>query len=194
VSGEARPFKLGVREGGTLVPHPHSHAYRLELEESGPPRIVAAPDRDQVGLLIGLSRTLPAPFHLIYVLLGSRGLRPAGRYTTVEPLSREELELFLDRFRGLLEQDGRHHVWIGSAVEPSTLVYDQHQLLLLYGRLDAYQPVLRAAGMGDGPVVLPDAHEHLCHDRFDLAENELLSSRSWTWYPLEPGDEPLEGW
>jgi hypothetical protein len=175
------------------VPFAASHAFRVEPERHGPARIVAAPDRDQVGLLIDLSRMLPAPFHVVYVALATRGLRPTGRYQSMEPLAREELETFLSRFRGLLERDGRHHLWIGSAVEPSTLVYDHHQLLLLYGRLDAYAPVLRAAGMGQGPVPpTPEPHLHLVHQPFDAAENDLFGSRGWTWNPLEPEDEEVE--
>jgi len=185
-------FKLGLGEDG-LEPFTASHAFRVEPERHGPPRIVAAPHRDQVGLLIDLSRTLPAPFHLVYVALATRGLRPTGRYQSMRPLTREELEGFLSRFRPFLEQDGRHHLWIGSADEPSTLVYDQHQLLLLYGRLEAYAAVLRAAGMGEGPVPpTPEPHRHLVHEPFDAAENDLLGSRGWTWNPLEPEDEEVE--
>ena len=124
--------------------------------------------------------------------LSSRGLRPTGRYQSARPLSREELEGFLSRFRTFLERDGRHGLWVASAAEPSTLVYDQHQLLTLYGRLDEYLPVLRAAGLGEGPVLVPEPHRHLVHDAFDAAEQELFGSRSWTWNPLEPEDEAIE--
>lgn len=185
-------MKLSVPAGEGWVAHAHSHAYRLEDEPPGPPRLVAAPDRDHVGLLIDLTRTLPEPFHLIYVLLSMRTLRPPGRYQATRPLPRAALEAFLARFRSFLEQDGRHHLWIGSAAEPSTLVYDQHELLYLYGRLDAYQPVLRAAGMGQGPVVLPADHRHESHEAFDAEEQALLGALAWTWNPLEPGDEELE--
>lgn len=184
-------FKLGLGEEGS-EPFIGSHAFRVEPERHGPARIVAAPDRDQVGLLIDLSRTLPAPFHAVYVALATRGLRPTGRYQSMKPLPRQELEAFLSRFRTFLEQDGRHHLWIGSAEEPSTLVYDQHQVLFLYGRLEAYAPVLRAAGMDEGPVPEPGPHRHLVHQAFDAAENDLLGSRGWTWNPLEPDDEEVE--
>jgi hypothetical protein len=185
-------FKLAVPAGQAWVPHAHSHAFRREEEPSGPPRLVAAPDRDQVGLLMDLAGALPEPFHLIYVLLSMRTLRPPGRYQTARPLARAQVQAFLGRFRAFLEQDGRHHLWIGSAAEPSTLVYDQHQILYLYGRLDAYAEVLRAAGMGEGPVLVPERHRHEVHPAFDVAEHELFSSRAWSWNPLEPDDEPLD--
>jgi hypothetical protein len=184
-------FKLGLGEDGA-TPFAASHAFRTEPEGHGPARIVAAPDRDQVGLLIELSRTLPAPFHVVYVALATRGLRPTGRYQSQRPLAREALETFLARHRLLLERDGRHHLWVGSVEEPSTLVYDQHQLLLLYGRLDAYAAVLRAAGMDEGPVLTPEPHRHLVHDAFDAAENDLFASMGWGWNPLEPEDEEVE--
>lgn len=186
------PAKLTVPDGAGWAPHAHSHAFRLEPEGPGPARLVAAPDRDQVGLLIDLARTLPEPFHVVYVLLSMRTLRPPGRYQASRPLPRRELEALLGRFRAFLEQDGRHHLWIGSAAEPSTLVYDHHQLLYLYGPLDAYQGVLRAAGMGEGPVVLPAAHRHESHDALDGEEQALLGALDWTWNPLEPEDEELD--
>jgi len=184
--------KLSVPGGDGWVAHAHSHAYRVEPEAGGPARIVAAPDRDQVGLLIDLSRTLPEPFHVIYVLLSMRTLRPPGRYLTTRPLSRGQLEALLARFRPFLEQDGRHHLWVGCDAEPSTLVYDHHEVLQLYGRLEAYQRVLRAAGMGEGPVLLPAAHRHESHDALDAEEQALLGGLAWTWNPLEPGDEEVD--
>jgi hypothetical protein len=184
--------KLAVAEGDAWVACALSHAFRVEPEGVGPARVVAAPDRDQVGLLIDLSRTLPEPFVVLYVLLSMRTLRPPGRYQSSRPLVRSQLEAFLSRHRAFLEQDGRHHLWIGSAAEPSTLVYDQHQVLELYGRLDAYLPVLRAAGMDEGPVVIPERHRHECHAAFDAEEHALLSEQAWGWNPLEPEDEELD--
>ncbi len=172
--------------------HAHGHAFRLEPEGPGPARIVAAPDRDQVGLLLDLARALPEPFVVVYVLLSMRTLRPPGRYEAVHPLSHAQLEPLLSRFRAYLEQDGRHHLWIGSAAEPSTLVYDQHQVLFLYGRLDAYQAVLRAAGLVEGPVTVPEPHRHEAHEAFDADEHALLGTQAWTWNPLEPEDEELD--
>ena len=187
----SRP-KLSVPVPGGFAPHAHSHAFRSEDDSQGPARLVAAPDRDQVGLLIELSRTLPEPFIVIYVLLSMRTLRPPGRYQTTTPVSREALESFLAEYRDFLEQDGRHHLWIGSAEEPSTLVYDQHQVLYLYGRLDAYAAVLRRAGMDEGPVVIPSEHRHDSHDAFDATEQRLMAHFRWTWNPLEPEDDPLD--
>jgi hypothetical protein len=184
--------RLSVRAGDGWGPPQPSHAFRREGEEEGFPRLVAAPDRDHVGLLIELSRRLPEPFFILYVLLSSRCLRPPGRYQTTRPVSRDALETFLDRFRAFLEQDGRHGLWVASAEEPSNLVWDQHGLLHLVGRLEEYEPVLRAAGMDEGPVEPPGEHRHEEHEAFDARESELLGAFHWTWNPLEPGDDPLE--
>jgi hypothetical protein len=190
--GRAARSKLSVPAGDGWAPHSHSHAWRLEQEESGPPRLVAAPDRDQVGLLIELSRTLPEPFLLVWALLSMRQLFPPGRYQTSQPVSREELEAFLGRFREFFEQDGRHHLLVASAVEPSTLFLDHHQVLYLYGRLDDYQLVLRRAGMGEGPVIVPEAHRHEVHAELDRLEQEVAAAFRWTWNSLEPDDEPVD--
>ena len=187
-----RRARLSVPGPGGFVPHAHSHAFRTEDDSQGPARLVAAPDRDQIGLLIELSRTLPEPFIIVYVLLSMRTLRPPGRYQSTRPVSRADLEAFLGTYRDFLEQDGRHHLWIGSAEEPSTLVYDQHEVLYLYGRLDAYATVLRSAGMDEGPVVLPPEHRHDSFDEFDATEQRLMSHLAWTWNPLEPEDDPLD--
>ena len=190
--GRALRTKLSVPAGGGWEPHAHSHAWRLEQEESGPPRLVAAPDRDQVGLLIDLSRTLPGPFLMVWALLSMRGLFPPGRYQTSQPVPREALEAFLGRFREFFEQDGRHHLLVASAVEPSTLFLDHHQVLHLYGRLEDYQPVLRRAGMGEGPVIVPEVHRHEVHADLDPLEQQVAAAFLWTWNSLEPGDEPVD--
>jgi hypothetical protein len=184
--------KLSVPGQGGFVPHAASHAFRTEDDALGPARLVAAPDRDQVGLLIELSRTLPEPFLVVYVLLSTRTLRPTGRYQTTRPVTRAQLEAFLAEYRDFLEQDGRQNLWIGAAAEPSTLVLDQHQQLQLYGRLDAYAAVLRRAGMDEGPVELPAVHRHEHHEAFDATEHRLMGHFMWTWNPLEPDDEPLD--
>ncbi len=186
-----KAFKLAAQQDSAWVEHAHSHAFRRERVGSQE-RLVAAPHADQVGLLIELTRELPDPFHLLYVLLASRRLRPEGRYRASGPVSRDELETFLDRFRGFLEQDGRHHLWVVSPEAAASVVYDHHQLISAYGPLDAYEQVLRQAGMDEGPIVVPAEHQHRYHPEMDDEEDALLASRQWTWFPLEPEDDPLE--
>ena len=187
----SKPFKLGAREGEAWVEHAHSHAFRREPCAGGE-RLVAAPHADQIGLLIELSRQLPDPFHVLYVLLASRRLRPEGRYQGTQPVGRGALETFLGRFRTFLEQDGRHHLWIIAPEAGATLVYDHHQVLYAYGPLDEYERVLRSAGMDEGAVFIPDEHQHRHHPDMDDEEDRLMGHWPWTWFPLEPEDDPAE--
>jgi len=186
-----RPYKLAALEGTAWVEHGHSHAFRRE--QTGPlERVVAAPHADQIGLLIELTRELPDPFQILYVLLASRRLRPEGRYQAASPVSRDRMETFLDQFRGFLEQDGRHHLWIVSPEAAATVVYDHHQLIYAYGPLDDFERVLRQAGMDQGPIIVPSEHQHRYHPEMDEEEDRLMEHWPWSWFPLEPEDDPLE--
>ncbi len=186
-----KAFKLAAQHGDAWVEHAHSHAFRRERPGTQE-RLVAAPHGDQVGLLIELTRELPEPFHVLYVLLASRRLRSEGRYQATGPVSRDELETFLGRFRGFLEQDGRHHLWIVSPEAHAALVYDHHQLVYAYGPLEEYERVLRQAGMDEGPIVVPPEHQHRYHSEMDEEEDAVMAFREWTWFPLEPEDDPLD--
>lgn len=132
---------------------------------TGPERIVAAPAANHVDLLITLSRVLPEPFGILYVLLVPRTDYKPGRYQSPAPLTRGEMEGFLTDYCAFLEGDGRHHLWVASLPSQATLVYDQHNVIYAYGPLPEYETVLRQQGLHEGEVRFPVPHSHHYHSQ-----------------------------
>ena len=139
--------------------------------------------------MLQLARLLGEPFAVLYVLLVPRGGSEAGRYQSPW-LNRDELNEMFDRHADFWEQDGRHHVWLHSATDEATLVYDQHNVIFAYGPLDEYVALLEAAGYKEASELdFPAPHGHCFHVEFDEMERELASSPGWTRSPLQDGDE-----
>lgn len=161
-------------------------AYSLEAGGS-PDVLVAVPARSPVRLLVTLAAEMPEPFLLVYVLLRSGTLRPEGRWQSSQPLSRDALENWLDRFRAFLEEDGRHGVWIVSASAPVALALDRRGRVEIRGDYTPLLPTLHAAGLAEGP--LPETDPNAPSEAFDRDEMALFAMGNWTWFPLEPWDE-----
>jgi hypothetical protein len=132
---------------------------------------------------------LPEPFGILYVLLTPRKENQPGRYQSPRPCSRDEMESFLLEFREFFESDGRHHVWVMSLPESSTLVYDQHNVIFAYGPLQEFTEVLKASGFQEGTVSFPSPHAHNYNAENDDTEERLLNHWAWIQTPLQPGDD-----
>ncbi len=87
---------------------------------------------------------------LSVLLVPRQGERQPGRYQSPLPLSLEQVATFCRRFTPFLQGDGRHHLWIGSAVNAGLLIYDQHDWIWAYGDLPAYVRVLQERGFTEG--------------------------------------------
>lgn len=181
--------KLGYLLDQDERPHYYPQIYEIE-QTTGPQRLVVGATHGHVQLLRDLSRGWDGGVYLLYVLLHSRTGRPLGRYQSPAPLPRAQMELFLREFGSFLEQDGRHHLWLGAARGPNTLVYDQHNLIYAYGDLERYQAQLEPAGFHQAPVQIPAPHIHHYHADFDKAEERLFSWWKWTRFDLQPEDQP----
>ena len=173
-------------------PVPYAYPGLWDVEPTtGPSRMLLAPASAHVDLVLDLTRQLPGPFGVLYVLLLSRlGSSAPGRYQGPVPLDRPVMESFLERFRDFFEGDGRHHVWVTSLGDDSTVVYDNHNVVYAYGPLERYEAVARAHGLRRGPVRFPVPHMHSYVPRFDGQEDEVLRYWEWKHFPLQPQDEP----
>lgn len=168
----------------------YDHADTFEIESTtGPLRLKIAPSRDHLALLMELAEHLSEPFKILYVLVVSRGQHEPGRYES-GLLSRQDVASFLSRFRDYLENDGRHHLWLMSEAG-GPIVYDNHNILLAYGPIEAYEGVLHARGFVNEPVRYPVPHSHHYHARFDPDAAALLEYWQWERFPLvEDVDDP----
>ncbi len=184
-----KPYKFTSLVGGSeWVPHRYGDTWDVE-QTSGPQRLVIGPSDGHVDLLIKLTRVLPEPFGILYVLLLSRRGNRGARYQCPYPCSRSEMESFLLEFKDFFETDGRHHVWVMSVPESSTLVYDQHNVIYAYGPLQEFTEILNESGLQRGTVRFPLPHSHNYNPENDDAEERLLQRWEWLESPLLPDDD-----
>jgi hypothetical protein len=152
---------------------------------TGPDRLIIAPSAGHVELLLELSRVLPEPFGILYVLTLPR-ISKEGRYQSPAPTDRAETEAFFRDYREFFEGDGRHHVWIMSLPAKATLIYDHHNVIYAYGPLDKYKQVLAAKGLKEEPdVCFPVPHEHNFNACYDSWEEKILAHWAWKHFPLK---------
>jgi hypothetical protein len=131
--------------GSDFIPYRYSNCWDIE-NTTGPERLVIGPESSQVELLLKLAQTLAEPFGILYVLLVSRKDHEPARYQCPYPCDRGEMESFFRTFTDFFESDGRHHVWLTSLTDSSTLVYDKHNVIYAYGPLPQFERVLDSRG------------------------------------------------
>lgn len=168
-------------------------AYEIEPCTDGRDRVVAGARRSDADLLLALLGTWRVSgYWLLYVLTTSRTHTRVGRYQAAEPVDWRGLEEFARRYEHFLCHDGRHSLWVGSVENDPRrqLVYDQHDILYLYGDPEADRAALEARGFCPGVVDIGRVHAHHYHPEHDAFERALLEDRAWTWSPLQSVDDP----
>jgi hypothetical protein len=155
---------------------------------SGPERLIIAPASGYIDLMIELTRILPEPFGILYILAVPRGGNDGGRYQNAQPASRVEMEAFLKSFRDFFESDARHHIWTVSLPSNAMLVYDNHNVIYAYGELENFKQVLLAKDLKRGDVSFPVPHMHNYNPKFDAEETRVLEYAEWKKFPLQEND------
>jgi hypothetical protein len=170
-------------------PFLHPNTWAVE-ETSGPSRLVIAPAKDQVKLLLRMMEVMPEPFWVLYVLTVSRAGNQLGRYQSAEPKNRESIKRFLGEFAQFLENDGRHHLWIGSEPGPELLVYDRHNKIYAYGPLEQFSEILSEIGLTPAPSIeIPSPHSHHYNQTYDETEASFVNYWEWLRTPLLDSDD-----
>lgn len=168
-------------------------AYHVEPCLDGRERVVAGARRSGADLLLALlGAWRVSGYWLLYVLTTSRTDTRVGRYQAAEPVDRRGLEEFLRRYEPFLCHDGRHSLWVASVEDDPRrqLVYDQHDILYLYGDPEGDLATLQWWGFRPGVVDIGRVHAHHYHPEHDAFERALLKDRAWTWSPLQREDDP----
>ncbi len=180
--------KLSGVDLDSAVEFTHPDVWQRE-DHDGWSRLVVGARQSEIPLILELCRDFAGRFAVLYVLVGSR-LGRSGRFQSPEPISYDDLELFLYTHQEFFEQDGRHHLWVVSASGEGQLVFDNHNKIYAYGDLDRYETRLLSMGFRSGSVDNPSPHGHNYHPEFDSAEDEVLKYWDWLEFPLEPDDDP----
>ena len=181
--------KFGGPDLDSAIEFVHPNIWERE-EHANWSRLIVGTREREIALILELCRNMHGPFGILYVLVGSRLGHTPGRYQSPQPSSYDELELFLHTFQEFLEHDGRHHLWVVSHSDEGQFIFDNHNMVYAYGNLDRYENCLKLTGFKPGRVRIPCPHTHNYHPEFDTTEDELFAYWNWSWFPLEPGDDP----
>ena len=153
-------------------------------------RIVVAPKNNQIMLIKDIVKDFEPPYYILYVLIVSRCENELGRYQCPYPLNNAEVNDFLDKFKDYFEKDGRHHIWIGSIKTKQLAVYDNHNLIYIYGDVSKNQKKLNDLGFIEGAVKIPAPHSHRYNVENDNYEIEIMNYWEWVKFPLCEQDTP----
>ena len=195
--GQAAPSLKKIKRDRRFLPAfppwRYGRIFERERLQGSVERLCIGADERQTDLLLTLSRIMPEPLGLLYVLhTPVHEKHEAGRY--MSPLvSRKEAAAFLEAHAAFLECDGRHDFWIGHLDDNGRLapplVFDQHNLIYAYGPLDRYEAVLREGGFVEGAVKIPAPHNHHYHHEFNDLIDAMHTYWAWRRVPLQPSDE-----
>ena len=73
--------------------------------------------------------------------------------------------------------------------EPDPLVYDRHNIIRAYARLDEFAGIVGAKGMTKTQKIrIPDPHVHRYREEYDSDCRDLLEYWDWKHSPLREAD------
>lgn len=181
------PYRLGHLVDGAWMEHSHPSIYQRQTLDGAGERLVATAPGGDPGVLRSLAAELTPPFRLLYVLYRPRGEAPAGRYESPD-VTTGALDDFFERFGDFLRRDSRFDLWIFSPADGAAVVWDRHDLVWCYGRLDAFEGRLRALGFAPGEPAIPSPHSHPDHAQHFADAAALLRFFGWNRRPLLRAD------
>jgi hypothetical protein len=185
-----RPFhKLTLDVDGVEMAPSSPTVFERQQMRNGAARLVLTTPTDRPGLFRALAGQLTEPLFVLYILHTPRGEGAAGRYQSPS-LDSQELDDFLATFEAFLAGDARHDVWVHSASDGRTLVWDRHDLIYAEGEpLEDIAAALERMAFTSGPVPRIGAHVHYYRPELDADAAAVLAHFDWTRTDLRPEDE-----
>lgn len=181
-------YKLSYQNGSDWSEYCFEPIFTQSITESGSARIVAGVPQGDPSIFERLTLTSQPPYILLYILHTPRGEGDAGRYQSND-LSREELSSFISHFRDYFCGDARFDIWAYSPTDKTTVVWDRHNQLFAYGKIEGIVAELKEIGYRPGNPIIPTPHQHHYRQEFDVHAREVLSALTWSYSPLRPEDE-----
>lgn len=178
--------KLACHINDILQEYHYSNIYHIE-KNSNCERIHLGLNKSHIDTILSLIAALTGPFYILYVLHTPRAKNEAGRYQSQE-LSYEEISYLLNRFKVFLEKDARHDIWIHSHITNTTIVYDRHNLIYLYGFTEKHIKAIVEKEVRKGNISIPYPHEHYYNAEYDNFETEIINEYQWIKTPLRDED------
>ncbi|MBS1701471.1 MAG: hypothetical protein JST12_07410 [Armatimonadetes bacterium] len=150
---------------------------------SGVCRILAATAGSTTQLLTDLLDFFPGPYRMAYLLVTPpEGFEPMKYEVT--GLDKSQIVDLFGRFRGFLESDARHHLWIHAEGGGGTLICDEHDWIYVYGNLGAVEEFLIERGFGEEMPTIPFPHLHNESSANDPDMQALLAFFDWKAQPV----------
>jgi len=190
--GASRPFrKLTLDVDGVETAPSSSAVFEHQRMSSGKPRLLITALHDMPDLFRTLAAHLRGPLFVLYVLHTPRGEGVEGRYQS-PPLDNHQLDEFLADFTLYLAGDARHDVWVHSASDGRTLIWDRHDLI--YAEGDPLEEIVTtleglAFKCGSVPRAGTGPHLHYYRQEFDVDAAAVLARFDWHRTDLRPEDQ-----
>ena len=163
--------------------------YEREQMSNGKPRLLITVPHDMPSLFRTLAGLLGGPLFLLYILHTPRGEGAEGRYQS-PPLDSHQLDEFLADYT--LPGGRRSTLWVHSASDGRTLIWDRHDLIYAEGDpLEDIVATIEGLEFERGAVPRAGAGPHLHYYRqeFDADAAAVLARFDWTRTDLGYKDE-----
>lgn len=153
--GLSHPFRKLTLDVEGAEPASTPAVFEWQQTTTGKLRLLVAAPPDRPELFRTLASCLCDPLILLYVLHTPRGEGLPGRYQSPE-LTAGEVDAFLAAFEAYFAGDGRHDLWVHSASDARTLIWDRHDTIYVEGeRLEEIADALERTGLKSGVVPRP---------------------------------------
>ena len=167
-------------------------------ESSSGGRLIVTPDKNHIKLMLNLfaGENKNHSYSIVYFLLNGRK-DAQGKYQASKALSWVGLENFCVKYSDYFETDARHNFGIRDIETKDTVIYDNHNVLYVFGNLEEKIKILEGNGYKKaGKIVIPKPHTHFFNDDNDDIENDLLRNNEWIFTPVKIEDEEDDeyGW
>lgn len=179
-------FKLGFYTNDELQEYYYSNIYNVE-QNSNYKRLVIGLNKRHIDTILDFTSVLSEPFYLLYVLHTPRTGNESGRYQS-GAFAFEEISKLLNQFKNFFENDARHDMWIHSPKTNTTIVYDRHNCIYLYGFTKEHMHIIEKKDLKKEPVNIPIPHVHNYNTEYDSAESKFLNEYQWNITPLHDED------
>ena len=151
-------------------------------------RLLVAPQSHPIALLIELSRLLPEPLRILYVLLLSRtGMHEAGRYQSQLFDRFADVEAVINDYQPISRTTDAIICGLCRRAGVSSTISTMSCMFMTFW--DEAEELLRRLGMRpeEEKIAFPTPHSHHYHAVYDIIESDLLRNRDWTRFPLVDG-------
>lgn len=177
------PYKLGQIIDNQHMEYQYENMfYREEYPEWS--RVTISSNSGYIELIKEIVGKWDGPLGVLYVLSVPRTGRTPARYQSPSPCSFSELCQFCDMFSEYFEKDGRHHIWFIDVTNDRKVVYDNHNLLYVYGDDTNVINLLKEKDFVQYPISIPAPHVHRYNPELDHYEDRIMTDFNWIEFPI----------